>query len=68
MSEERKRRTETPAPAPVATKAEEDAATIDLVDLMYRLLAGWKLIAILAVTVDFLIGQLEKLSWRHRAG
>ena len=29
---------------------------------------GSLLIAILAVTVDFLIGQLEKLSWRHRAG
>ena len=29
---------------------------------------GSLFIAILAVTVDFLIGQLEKLSWRHRAG
>lgn len=29
---------------------------------------GSLLIAILAVTVDFLIGQLEKLSWRHRVG
>ena len=29
---------------------------------------GSLLIAILAVAVDFLIGQLEKLSWRHRAG
>ena len=29
---------------------------------------GSLLIAILAVTVDFLIGQLEKLGWRHRAG
>ena len=56
MSEERKRRTETPAPAPVATKAEEDAATIDLVDLMYRLLAGWKLIAILAVALALVVG------------
>lgn len=58
-------------PAPVANRPADDVDTIDLVELMYRLIAGWKLIVCLAlvfvlasgvVTVFFITPMYEATS------
>lgn len=54
MAERQKRRAAVHA-APVAVQTEEET-TIDLIELMYRLLAGWKLIASLALLCAIAVG------------
>lgn len=55
MAERQKRRTAVAHTAPVAVQ-NEDESTIDLLELMYRLLAGWKLIVSLALLCAIAIG------------
>ena len=52
MSEQQKRL----STATIPQTQPEDAATIDLVELMYRLLAGWKMIACFAVVLAIAFG------------
>lgn len=52
MSEQQKRL----STATILQTQPEDAATIDLVELMYRLLAGWKMIACFAVVLAIAFG------------
>ena len=55
MSEQRKQQVDAPKPKPISEPV-ADAATIDLVDLAYRLLAGWKLIVALALVFALAMG------------
>ena len=55
MSEQRKQQVDAPKPKPISEPV-PDAATIDLVDLAYRLLAGWKLIVALALVFALAMG------------
>lgn len=52
MSEQQKRL----STATIPQTQPEDVATIDLVELMYRLLAGWKMIACFAVVLAIVFG------------
>ena len=60
MADQRKRRTQTPdeaRPRPMTSRVQaEDADTIDLIDLAYRLLDSWKLIVCLALVMALAAG------------
>ena len=53
MSEQHKRSADVSVASPAHA---EEGATIDLVELMYRLLASWKLIVCLAVSFAIVVG------------
>lgn len=55
MSDQQKRRSRVNVPAPVATPEVEET-TIDLVELLYRLLAKWKMILCLALVFAIAMG------------
>lgn len=48
MADQQKRRNKAPAASPVQ-QSNNPAATIDLVELMYRLLGSWKMLVCLAL-------------------
>ena len=49
MADQQKRRNKVPAASPVQQSNNNTAATIDLVELMYRLLGSWKMLVCLAL-------------------
>ncbi len=55
MAERQRRRTRTPETVQ-ASQSTDDAATIDLIELMYRLLASWKLIVCFALLFTIIAG------------